>query len=123
MMLYGGLVPDHLTNIKSAFADESPLRWTPKITFGSCGDDTYGLFDSFRQRDVKQRTKKHWKYLRQIMSDSQRYSLRRISGDFSRADARFAFSSPNESRSSDSNIGVSSRHSSTEQKFNMRGKK
>lgn len=25
--------------------------------FGSCGDDTYGLFDSFRQRDVKQRTK------------------------------------------------------------------
>lgn len=31
MMLYGGLVLDHLTNIKSAFA-ESPLRWTPKIT-------------------------------------------------------------------------------------------
>jgi len=31
-MLNGGLVPDHLTNIKSALADESPLRWTPKIT-------------------------------------------------------------------------------------------
>lgn len=28
-----------------------------KNNFGSRGDDTYGLFDSFRQRDVKQRTK------------------------------------------------------------------
>lgn len=123
MMWYGGLVAQSWTNIKSEFADESLLRWTPKITLVHVAMILMVCLILSARVTLSKGTKSRWKYLRQIMSDSLCYSLRRISRDFSRADACIAFSSPNESRSSDSDIGASSRHSSAEQKFNMRGKK